>query len=100
MTKSFIKDILSIITRVPGLIGITNIDPKKLPVILPEEQWENGINIIGEDTKEILMSIAIIVSTDINAKIIVKEIMSSLKDFLFKNNIKSSNVSIVIKGVK
>ncbi len=99
MTDKLRKTLLQKISNIPGLVGFSPIDFSLKKRMLPEKDLAKGISF--EDTpKGLLIRIAIFIDVDIRAKLVIKEINSSVKTIFKNNTTKFNKISIYVMGVK
>lgn len=99
MPKKLQEALLKSITLVPGIVGLAAMDLSKSNTPLKEDEWDRGMY-MNESPDGIELSIAIIVSKEINAKEIAKEINSSLMQVIGNNEAKLANLNIYMRGAK
>ena len=99
MSKELVQLIVNSVSFIPGIVGLSTIDLNMNRDALSEKDWPKSV-LISETDKRFEVSIAIIVSHEINSKTISKEIHSSIYSIFEKNSIKLSKINIYIRGVK
>lgn len=99
MPNKILNELLKTITFIPGIVGLAAMDLKKSSNALKESDWHKAIE-VSQVPKGFEVSIAIIVSKDIQTKIIAREVESSVKNLAKKNKTKLNNLNIYIRGVK
>lgn len=98
MTKKFQDEVLNVVSFVPGLIGLTKWDSEN-SISLPKKDLIKGISF--EETSEgLYIRIGAIIDVDIKAKIIAKELTSSIRQLAKNEDFKIKKVVVYIKGVR
>ncbi len=99
MTENLRSDLLKAISFVPGLIDLANIDFSQRPVALSGVQQAKGFSVIDtESGKNVYISA--IIGTGIRAKVVAKEISSSVKNVFKNHNLKVNKINVYIRGVR
>ena len=99
MPNKILNQLLKTITFIPGIVGLAAMDLKKSNNALKESDWNKSIE-VSQVPKGFEVSIAIIVSKDIQTKMIVREVESSIRDLAKKNKTKLNDLNIYVRGVK
>lgn len=98
MTKKFQDNVLKAISFVPGLVGLSklNSDSNKP---LSDKDLLKGVAF--EETKQgFYIRVGAIIDADVKAKIVAKELTSSIRQVAKATEFKIKKVIVYIKGVK
>lgn len=99
MSKELINSIVNSVSFIPGIVGLSKIDLNKKRDALLEKDWPKSV-LISESDKGFDVSIAFIVSREINSKTISKEVHSSISSIFENQAIQLNKINIYIRGVK
>lgn len=99
MPNKILNSLLKTITFIPGIVGLAAMDLKKSNNSLKEPDWIKAVS-VTETSKGLNVSIAIIISREIQTKIIVKAVETSVRDLAKKNKTKIGSLNIYVRGVK
>lgn len=99
MNASLILELTKYITTVPGVLGLASLDFNEPENRLEDIDVKKSINVRNEEdaTK---VSAAIIISSEIPSKTIVKEVIKIIKSTFKNNNKEASNILVYIRGVE
>lgn len=86
------------ITFIPGVVGLASIDFNMSNNALKESAWSKAF-LVDKTNEGLSLSMAVIVSKDIQAKIIAKEIESAVISIMKKEKINLLKLDIFVRGV-
>lgn len=99
MPNKILNSLLKTITFIPGIAGLAAMDLRKSNNSLKETDWSKSVT-LTETPKGFEISIALIISKEIQAKIIAKEVESAIRNLAKINKTKLGSLNIYIRGVK
>lgn len=99
MPNKILQSLLKTITFIPGIVGLAAMDLKKSNNSLKEADWIKALA-VTEAPKGLDVSIALIISKEVQAKIVAREVEQSIRDLAKKHKTKLRTLNIYVRGVK
>ena len=93
------EKIIDSISKVPGLISLSNVDITKNGKKLKEEKFMDGISCV-ETSSGIIVKIFVIISIDARVKTVSNEISETVEAIFKKEKIKMRQILIYVRGVE
>lgn len=98
MIEKISKQIIQVLTFIPGIASFANIDFESKSFILKAEDYEKSFRMSSSERGKIF-SLAIIVNRNTRAKIVCREIVSHLTKLFKDEKVSFSRINIYIRGV-
>ena len=99
MEANIQEKIIKAIMRVPGLVGLSNLDISKSGNKLKEEKYNKGITCV-ETSKGIIVKVFVVISKNARVKTVSHEISKSIESVFRKTGNKIEQILIYVRGVE
>ena len=99
MTADIQEKIIKSIMRVPGLVGLSNLDITKSANKLKEGKYDKGVTCV-ETSTGVIVKVFVVISKNARVKIVSNEISESIESIFKKEKTKIGQILIYVRGVE
>lgn len=99
MQSEISKKVIKLITQMPGISGIVSLNFNDELNILSPDEFEKGISVIFKGQGSYIINVAILVSSYVRSKVVIREITEVIKNALKKDKIDIDKINIYVRGV-